>query len=162
MVERNHDPQIESERRHEILHESPVGLIPRLLRQPRQQRGQRLLVVAALDAEPQLPNRGLTTDALAALLAALPQEPWYRAHGALVQELVPPLGFDLRVVVALRSGGGDQPGRSPGVTMRMSRSAQGGAGRGWTAGRLRPRAGRSSAGATGRRPGENDGLLPPG
>ena len=27
-------------------------------------------------------------------------EPWYRAHGALVQELVPTLGFDLRIVVA--------------------------------------------------------------
>jgi Glutathione synthase/Ribosomal protein S6 modification enzyme (glutaminyl transferase) len=37
---------------------------------------------------------------LAKLLAQLPHEPWYRAHGALVQELVPPLGFDLRIVVA--------------------------------------------------------------
>jgi glutathione synthase/RimK-type ligase-like ATP-grasp enzyme len=26
--------------------------------------------------------------------------PWYRAHGALVQELVPPQGADLRIVVA--------------------------------------------------------------
>jgi [lysine-biosynthesis-protein LysW]--L-2-aminoadipate ligase len=38
--------------------------------------------------------------ALEALLAALPGQPWYRAHGALVQELVTPVGFDLRVVVA--------------------------------------------------------------
>ena len=30
----------------------------------------------------------------------LPEEPWYRAHGALVQDLVPPFGFDLRIVVA--------------------------------------------------------------
>ncbi len=37
---------------------------------------------------------------LAALLAGLRDEPWYRAHGAIVQTLVPPLGFDLRVVVA--------------------------------------------------------------
>ena len=37
---------------------------------------------------------------LASLLAQLPREPWYHAHGALVQELVPPLGFDLRIVVA--------------------------------------------------------------
>ena len=37
---------------------------------------------------------------LAALLARLPCEPWYQAHGALVQELVPTLGFDLRIVVA--------------------------------------------------------------
>ena len=34
------------------------------------------------------------------LLARLPREPWYRAHGALVQELVPTLGYDLRIVVA--------------------------------------------------------------
>jgi len=39
-------------------------------------------------------------DALVRVLASLPGEPWYRAHGALVQELVPPFGFDLRVVVA--------------------------------------------------------------
>ena len=34
------------------------------------------------------------------LLAALADEPWYRAHGALVQELVPPMGHDVRVLVA--------------------------------------------------------------
>jgi RimK family alpha-L-glutamate ligase len=39
-------------------------------------------------------------DALVGVLAVLPKEPWYRAHGALVQELVPPFGFDLRIVVA--------------------------------------------------------------
>jgi RimK family alpha-L-glutamate ligase len=39
-------------------------------------------------------------ESLAALLANLPDEPWYQAHGALVQELVPTLGFDLRIVVA--------------------------------------------------------------
>jgi RimK family alpha-L-glutamate ligase len=39
-------------------------------------------------------------ESLAALLEQLPSEPWYQAHGALVQELVPPLGFDLRIVVA--------------------------------------------------------------
>jgi len=38
---------------------------------------------------------------LAIRLAQLPCEPWYRACGALVQELVPPLGFDLRIVVAI-------------------------------------------------------------
>jgi RimK family alpha-L-glutamate ligase len=37
---------------------------------------------------------------LAALLAELPHQSWYQAHGALVQELVPTLGFDLRIVVA--------------------------------------------------------------
>ena len=39
-------------------------------------------------------------ESLTALLAGLPGEPWYQAHGALVQELVPTLGFDLRIVVA--------------------------------------------------------------
>jgi RimK family alpha-L-glutamate ligase len=33
-------------------------------------------------------------------LAGLEQHTWFRAQGALVQELVPPLGYDLRVVVA--------------------------------------------------------------
>ncbi len=39
-------------------------------------------------------------ESLADLLAGLPNEPWYQAHGALVQELVPTLGFDLRILVA--------------------------------------------------------------
>jgi len=39
-------------------------------------------------------------ESLARHLAGLSDEPWYRAHGALVQELVPTLGFDLRIVVA--------------------------------------------------------------
>ena len=39
-------------------------------------------------------------DALAALLERLPEESWYREQGALVQDLVPTLGFDLRIVVA--------------------------------------------------------------
>jgi [lysine-biosynthesis-protein LysW]--L-2-aminoadipate ligase len=34
------------------------------------------------------------------LLAALEDAPWFRSSGALVQQLVPPLGYDLRVVVA--------------------------------------------------------------
>ena len=39
-------------------------------------------------------------DALAAALEALGSEPWYVEHGALVQEVVPPTGWDLRVIVA--------------------------------------------------------------
>lgn len=34
------------------------------------------------------------------LLERLEWQPWFRAHGALVQELVPPRGHDLRLVVA--------------------------------------------------------------
>lgn len=33
-------------------------------------------------------------------LARIRSEPWYAAHGALVQKLVPPVGHDLRVIVA--------------------------------------------------------------
>lgn len=38
--------------------------------------------------------------ALRETLEALRDEPWFRRHGALVQHLVPPAGFDLRVLVA--------------------------------------------------------------
>lgn len=41
-----------------------------------------------------------TVAELAALIERLQGEGWFRAHGAIVQELVPPLGYDLRVVVA--------------------------------------------------------------
>ena len=37
---------------------------------------------------------------LVAELARIAEETWYAAHGALVQDLVPPLGHDLRLVVA--------------------------------------------------------------
>ena len=33
-------------------------------------------------------------------LRRIAEEPWYRVHGALVQELVPPVGHDLRLIVA--------------------------------------------------------------
>jgi RimK family alpha-L-glutamate ligase len=38
--------------------------------------------------------------ALEAALAGVRHSGWYRRHGALVQELVPPQGYDLRVLVA--------------------------------------------------------------
>ena len=38
--------------------------------------------------------------ALESHLATLSGERWFRSRGALIQELVPPLGFDLRLVVA--------------------------------------------------------------
>ena len=41
-----------------------------------------------------------TDDALAVALDRARDEPWYVEHGALVQELVPPTGSDLRLVVA--------------------------------------------------------------
>jgi len=41
-----------------------------------------------------------TDDALRSELRAVRDESWFRQHGALVQELVPPTGSDLRLVVA--------------------------------------------------------------
>ena len=41
-----------------------------------------------------------TTDDLVGALDSLRREPWFREHGALVQDLVPPTGSDLRLVVA--------------------------------------------------------------
>jgi len=38
--------------------------------------------------------------ALAQTLAAVSREEWFARHGAIVQTLVPPLGYDLRVLVA--------------------------------------------------------------
>ncbi len=41
-----------------------------------------------------------TARRLAGALARVRETAWYRRHGALVQELVPPQGYDLRVLVA--------------------------------------------------------------
>jgi RimK family alpha-L-glutamate ligase len=41
-----------------------------------------------------------TRDELAAALERVSFRGWFREHGALAQELVPPLGWDLRIVVA--------------------------------------------------------------
>lgn len=41
-----------------------------------------------------------TPEALRSCLHAICEEPWFVEHGALVQELVPPTGRDLRLVVA--------------------------------------------------------------
>ena len=55
---------------------------------PRHGSWGRNVVVCETDAE------------LAAVLEALGGEAWYLEHGALVQEIVPPTGWDLRVIVA--------------------------------------------------------------
>ena len=48
-----------------------------------------------------LPHPRCETEAeLATELERVRTEPWYVAHGVLVQELVPPVGHDLRLVVA--------------------------------------------------------------
>jgi [lysine-biosynthesis-protein LysW]--L-2-aminoadipate ligase len=39
-------------------------------------------------------------DALNATLLEVVERPWFTSHGALVQELIPPPGHDLRIVVA--------------------------------------------------------------
>ena len=39
-------------------------------------------------------------DELERCLAAIRDRSWFRRHGVLIQELVPPLGYDLRVIVA--------------------------------------------------------------
>jgi RimK family alpha-L-glutamate ligase len=44
--------------------------------------------------------RCTTREELADCLAAMKGRSWFRRHGALVQELVPPCGYDLRLVVA--------------------------------------------------------------
>jgi [lysine-biosynthesis-protein LysW]--L-2-aminoadipate ligase len=44
--------------------------------------------------------RGSGAADLSAYLEAVAAEPWFRRHGALVQELVEPRGYDLRIVVA--------------------------------------------------------------
>jgi RimK family alpha-L-glutamate ligase len=41
-----------------------------------------------------------TEEALAAALTAVSDRPWFAVHGALVQDLVPPRGFDVRLIVA--------------------------------------------------------------
>jgi RimK family alpha-L-glutamate ligase len=41
-----------------------------------------------------------TTDELEAELTRIQAEGWYATHGALVQELIPPVGHDMRIVVA--------------------------------------------------------------
>jgi [lysine-biosynthesis-protein LysW]--L-2-aminoadipate ligase len=41
-----------------------------------------------------------TEEALAAALTAVGERPWFAMHGALVQDLVPPRGFDVRLIVA--------------------------------------------------------------
>jgi glutathione synthase/RimK-type ligase-like ATP-grasp enzyme len=42
----------------------------------------------------------MDASSLKATLASLAETPWYPSQGALVQELVPPRGYDLRILVA--------------------------------------------------------------
>jgi len=57
-----------------------------------------------------------TRDDLARTLAAVSDRPWFVRHGALVQELVPPTGHDLRLVVAA--------GRVVGAIERVARPSE--------------------------------------
>jgi RimK family alpha-L-glutamate ligase len=57
-----------------------------------------------------------TETAYASTLAAVADRPWFRRHGALVQQLVPPVGYDLRLVVA--------GGRVVGAAERVARPGE--------------------------------------
>jgi len=57
-----------------------------------------------------------TRDDLARTLVSVSDRPWFVRHGALVQELVPPIGYDLRIVVAA--------GRVVGATERVARPGE--------------------------------------
>jgi [lysine-biosynthesis-protein LysW]---L-2-aminoadipate ligase len=61
-------------------------------------------------------ERCTTADELEAALVWLQRRPWFREHGALAQELVPPRGWDLRVVVA--------GGRVVGAACRIARGGE--------------------------------------
>jgi ribosomal protein S6--L-glutamate ligase len=57
-----------------------------------------------------------TGDDLTRTLAAVSARPWFVRHGALVQELVPPTGYDLRLIVAA--------GQVVGATERVARPGE--------------------------------------
>ena len=61
-------------------------------------------------------ERCATADELDAALVRLQRKAWFREHGALVQELVEPRGWDLRLVVA--------GGRVVGAACRIARSGE--------------------------------------
>ena len=62
MVVRDDDPQVEAERRHELLHERPVGVIPGLVAATRASSAASAASSSHRSTpSPQLPKRGLTT-----------------------------------------------------------------------------------------------------
>jgi RimK family alpha-L-glutamate ligase len=70
--------------------------------------GQRVELVPPLVVKPRFGSWGAdvirceSAEAFERVLVDIAKRPWFLEHGALLQELVPPVGFDLRLVVAGR------------------------------------------------------------
>ena len=95
------------------------------IRQPRtdwvRTSGEALPIHAPLVVKPRFGSWGIdvhrcaSDDEARGLLAGLQSRRWFRRHGALVQELVPPAGHDVRVLVAAgRAIGAAQRTAAPG------------------------------------------------
>jgi ATP-grasp domain len=79
-------------------------------------------------------------DELERCLKTIRDRSWFRRHGVLIQEFVPPVGYDLRVIVA-----GERGARRPSATGRADRAGRCARHPGRTRDRRRPPGRRSPA-----------------